>query len=71
MKDVSVARRSGGPTTIDGAAVEALQSSLHGTLILAGEDGYDEARAIWNGMSARARSGSRPPTEGATSASQS
>jgi FAD/FMN-containing dehydrogenase len=26
----------------------ALRTSLHGTLVLPGDDGYDEARAVWN-----------------------
>jgi FAD/FMN-containing dehydrogenase len=30
--------------------VEAFKSSLRGELLLPGDEGYDEARAVWNGM---------------------
>ena len=33
-------------TTTD---LERLRDSLHGPLILPGDEGYDEARSIWNG----------------------
>jgi FAD/FMN-containing dehydrogenase len=32
------------------AAVEALQGSVLGQVLLAGDDGYDAARAVWNAM---------------------
>ncbi|MEJ2156462.1 MAG: FAD-binding oxidoreductase [Desulfobacteraceae bacterium] len=44
-------------TSVDGTAVEigraavtSLESSLHGALLRAGDDGYDGARTIWNAM---------------------
>jgi hypothetical protein len=33
--------------------LERLRDSLHGPLILSGDEGYDEARSIWNGASDR------------------
>ena len=30
--------------------VEALAASLRGPLLRPGEDGYDQARVVWNGM---------------------
>lgn len=35
---------------LDPDHVEALAERLRGPLLRAGEDGYDEARAVWNGM---------------------
>ena len=35
---------------LDQAAIEAFQASLRGTLLRPGDDGYDAARGIWNGM---------------------
>lgn len=31
------------------AGIEKLENSLRGRLILPGDPGYDEARAVWNG----------------------
>jgi FAD/FMN-containing dehydrogenase len=38
------------PETVTPADIEDLKSTLRGTLLAAGEAGYDEARAVWNGM---------------------
>jgi FAD/FMN-containing dehydrogenase len=38
------------PTIIDEAAVQSFATSLRGPLLRPDDDGYDEARAIWNGM---------------------
>jgi FAD/FMN-containing dehydrogenase len=35
--------------TLKGAATEELKPRLHGGLIFAEDEGYDEARRIWNG----------------------
>jgi FAD/FMN-containing dehydrogenase len=35
---------------VHGTAVEEFQASLHGQLLKPGEEGYDQARAVWNGM---------------------
>jgi FAD/FMN-containing dehydrogenase len=37
-------------TGLDGAAVEALRSRLQGEVVRPGDAGYDEARAVWNGL---------------------
>jgi hypothetical protein len=36
-------------TAIDGRAVEALRARFRGALLRPGEEGYDEARRVWNG----------------------
>jgi FAD/FMN-containing dehydrogenase len=36
--------------TLDGNAVEALRSRLRGPVLRPGDPGYDDARAVWNGM---------------------
>src|SRR4051812_24082506 len=42
---------SANPTAnIDDTAIEALRANLSGALLRSGEDGYDEARTIFNGM---------------------
>ncbi len=39
-----------GSSEVDGAATEAFGKSLRGTLLTPGQEGYDAARRIWNGM---------------------
>ena len=48
--DIPAVTSVGGDTTLEGAAVQELADSLRGNLLLAGDGGYDHARAIWNGM---------------------
>jgi len=36
--------------TLDEASIDTLQSALRGPLLRQGDEGYDAARAIWNGM---------------------
>jgi FAD/FMN-containing dehydrogenase len=36
--------------SLNGTSIEKFQSNLRGQLLLPGEDGYDQARAVWNGM---------------------
>ena len=50
MNNVKVAAGNGGTLTVDPAALEILQSSLRGALLFPGDDGYDEARTVWNAM---------------------
>ncbi|MGB8621945.1 MAG: FAD-binding oxidoreductase [Paracoccaceae bacterium] len=40
----------GGKTTISDDTLAALKAGLRGLAVMSGEDGYDEARTIWNGM---------------------
>ena len=50
MTDLAVRRLDASSTTITPDTVAALRSKLRGTVALPGEDGYDAARSIWNGM---------------------
>ena len=38
------------PATLSGPAVEELESAFSGSLLQPGDDSYDEARLVWNGM---------------------
>src|SRR5688500_11213232 len=38
------------PTSIDTSLAAALNERIEGAVIAPGDDGYDAARAIWNGM---------------------
>jgi FAD/FMN-containing dehydrogenase len=48
--DIRALKLSGTETTIESAAVRELRASLKGTLLAPGEEGYDTARRVWNGM---------------------
>jgi len=48
--DMPAITSAGNETTLEGAAVKELADSLRGALLLSGDDGYDHARAVWNGM---------------------
>jgi len=50
MMNVNVKTIDGGFTAIAADAVAALREGLRGAISLPGEDGYDEARTIWNAM---------------------
>jgi len=50
MTTVTIRRGDGGPVTLDAAALDNLKSGLRGRLLVAGDDGYDKARTIWNAM---------------------
>ncbi|HJY83908.1 MAG TPA: FAD-binding oxidoreductase [Candidatus Binatia bacterium] len=50
MSDLRVVKNSGTEAALGEAAVEEFGASLRGKLLRAGDDGYDEARKIWNGM---------------------
>lgn len=41
---------AGEPRTIPAGAIDDLRARLRGTLLQAGDPGYDEARLVWNGM---------------------
>ena len=45
---------------VDDAALDALRASLSGTVLRPGDDGYDEARTIFNGMIDRRPGADRP-----------
>jgi FAD/FMN-containing dehydrogenase len=48
--DLRAVKLSGAETTIERAAVKDFSASLHGTLLEPGQEDYDAARRIWNGM---------------------
>jgi hypothetical protein len=48
--DLRAVKLSGAETTIERAAVTDLRASLRGALLTPGQEGYDAARRIWNGM---------------------
>lgn len=50
MGDLTIRTLDGGESTVPEAAARDLESRLSGDLLTARDDGYDEARAIWNGM---------------------
>jgi hypothetical protein len=48
--DLRAIKLSGAETTIERAAVQDFRASLRGPLLSAGQEGYDAARRVWNGM---------------------
>ena len=50
MVDLQIATLTGRDTVIEDTAVEDFKSSLRGRLLRTGDEGYDEARKVWNGM---------------------
>jgi len=50
MHDLSLASRSGGATRVEGTRLESFRGAVRGETLAPGEAGYEEARAVWNGM---------------------
>jgi FAD/FMN-containing dehydrogenase len=50
MTDLRIATSEGADAILEEAAVEAFAGALGGQLLRPGEDGYDRARVVWNGM---------------------
>src|ERR1700693_1526074 len=48
--DLRAGKLSGGVTTTERAAVQDFRASLRGPLLTVGQEGYDAARRVWNGM---------------------
>jgi len=48
--DLRAVKLSGAETTIERAAVQEFRASLRGPLLTVGQEGYDAARRVWNGM---------------------
>jgi FAD/FMN-containing dehydrogenase len=48
--DLRAVKLSGAETTIERAAVQDFRASLRGPLFSVGQEGYDPARRVWNGM---------------------
>lgn len=50
MSDLQAITTTGTITRLDEATIEEFKSSLRGELLTPSDEGYDEARLIWNGM---------------------
>lgn len=50
MPDLKVMTTEGENTDLEEATIEQFKSGLRGELLSPGDDSYDEARVIWNGM---------------------
>ncbi|MBV8698845.1 FAD-binding oxidoreductase [Bradyrhizobium sp.] len=50
MTGIRLASLQGGATVLGSETLDALRRTLHGTLCLPEDAGYDEARTIWNAM---------------------
>ena len=64
MSSVIAIHRDGVPLELESKQVDALKAALRGTLLRSGDDGYADARSIWNAMIDR-----RPRSSRAASAS--
>jgi FAD/FMN-containing dehydrogenase len=47
---LSVTETTGTPGLLDNSHIERFRARLRGTLLQVGDDGYDAARRVWNGM---------------------
>ncbi|MBI4487736.1 MAG: FAD-binding oxidoreductase [Deltaproteobacteria bacterium] len=50
MTDLRVTTLTGGDILLQDSAVEEFEKGLRGQLLRPGDEGYDEARKVWNGM---------------------
>ena len=50
ITDIPAISSSGGEIVLERAAIEELKGSLRGKLLMPGNAGYDNARAVWNAM---------------------
>ncbi len=50
IPDIQAVSRTGGEVALTKAEVKEFGQSLYGQLLMPGNDGYDQARIIWNGM---------------------
>ena len=50
MASLTIRTLDSGTSTLSDEEVEGLRAALTGQLLLAGDDGYEEARQIWNAM---------------------
>ncbi len=50
MTEVRIAATNGNDVVLDDAVVEGFEAGLRGELLRPGDEGYEEARKLWNGM---------------------
>ena len=50
MPSIEIANNKDSSAAIDQETIDALRSDFRGCLLLPADQGYDEARRIWNGM---------------------
>src|SRR5262245_8602515 len=50
MATIAAVTRDGGALQLDAAQVQGLRGAVRGPVLVAGDPGYDETRAIWNAM---------------------
>ena len=50
VTDVQIATKNGDGVVLDDAVVEGFESGLRGKLLRPEDEGYEEARKLWNGM---------------------
>jgi len=50
MATIAAVTRDGGALQLDAAQVQGLRGAIRGPVLVAGDPGYDETRAIWNAM---------------------
>ena len=50
MSELSIRGLDGGTVEIDAASIESLKQAVGGSVLRAGDEGYEKARAIWNAM---------------------
>ena len=50
MGELQVTTTTSAQRRLEDAAVKSLQASLRGSLLYSGDDGYDDARKVWNGL---------------------
>ncbi len=50
MPNLSITTLAGKPTQLDAGTLDGLGSRLRGTVLRAGDAGYDNARSLWNAM---------------------
>ena len=52
-KGIAIASRNGAPATLTAEQLDDLSARLGGELLSAGDEGWDEALLVWNGMAAK------------------
>src|SRR6476646_7930650 len=50
MGDLTIRSNNGGEVSLSEADISAFRSTLKGHFLLPGDDGYNDARTIWNAM---------------------